>query len=91
MKMVVCHVDERMIKICDVFKIDDKTPVCLKKTVFRKTRKPVLHVFDRVEIPKCSMHDDLSSLRLYGDDGRGGKCVDSLFCFNGDANGSVVV
>lgn len=60
MVLIVCHVHKHMVEICDMFKIDNKTAVCLKKTIFRKQVVPVLHVVNRLKITLGCMYSYLS-------------------------------
>ena len=40
----------KMIKVYDVVKVNDKAPVCLKKTVFGEQIQPVIHSINRIKI-----------------------------------------
>ena len=44
--MFIRHVNKSTVKICDMFKIDNETAVCLEKAVFGKKLQPILHIAD---------------------------------------------
>lgn len=91
MKLSAGHMNQGMVKIHDVFKVDDKAAVCLEKAVFWQQFQPVLHIVNGVKIAYGGMDDNLSPESLYHDDGRCRKRVYALFCFNRDFNGYGII
>ena len=59
---------DRMIKVHNMFKINNKTPVCLEKAVFGKLFRPIIHFVNGVKILTGSMYNYLSSLGFYGNE-----------------------
>jgi len=49
--------DQGVVKIHDMFKVDNEAAVCLKKTVPRQQFQPVLHIVDGVKIAHGGMDD----------------------------------
>ena len=82
MDLIAIHIDKGMIKIRDMFKVDNEAAVCLEKTVFGKLFQPVLHIMDGFKITQGCMYNYFSCLCFYCDDSGGGKGVYAFFCFN---------
>ena len=80
--LIASHVDKGMVKIRDMFKVDDEAAVCLEKTVFGKFFQPVLHIMDGFKITQCCMYDYFSCPCFYCNDVGSRKCVYTLLCFN---------
>ena len=65
----------KMIKVYDVVKVNDKAPVCLKKTVFGEQIQPVIHSINRIKILLNSMYNYFSALCFYSNNLRGRKRI----------------
>ena len=70
MDLIVSHIDKGMVKIRDMFKVDNEAAVCLKKTVFWEQFQPVLHIMDGFKITQGSMYRYFSAVCFYRYDGR---------------------
>ena len=64
MELTAGHVYKRMVKIGNVLEVDNKTAVCLKKTVFGQYFQIMLHIAGGFKIAHRGMDDYLSPLCL---------------------------
>ena len=71
-----------MVKVCDMFKIDDKAAVCLKKTIFWQQVAPILYIVNGFKIALGCMYDYLSLHSFYSNDRRSRKGMDTLLGFD---------
>ena len=51
-----------VIKVHNMFEVNNKAPVCLKKTVLGKLFQPVIHIMNRVKVLTGSMYNYFSPL-----------------------------
>ena len=54
-----------MIKVHNMFEINNKAPVCLEKTVFGELFQPIIHIMNGIKILPGSMYNYFSSLCFY--------------------------
>ena len=80
--MIVCQVHKRMVKVCDMFKIDDKAAVCLKETIFWQQVDPILHIVNGFKITLGCIYKYLSFFCFHSNDRRSGNCMYSLLGFD---------
>ena len=52
-----------VIKVHNMFEVNNKAPVCLKKTVLGKLFQPVIHIMNRVKVLTGSMYNYFSGYR----------------------------
>ena len=83
--------DQGMVKVYDVFKVDNEAAVCLEETVFRQQFQPVLHIMDGVKIAHGGMDDYFPPESLYHDDSGCRKRVYALFCLDWDFDGHGII
>ena len=62
-----------MIKVYNMFEINNKASVCLEKAVFGEMFQPVVHIMNGVKILPGSMYNYFSFLCFYGNDLRSGN------------------
>ena len=81
-----------VIKVHNMFEVNNKAPVCLKKTVLGKLFQPVIHIMNRVKVLTGSMYNYFAPLSFYGNNLRSRKRIYRLFCFhrNFECNGIVI-
>lgn len=91
MELTARHVYKRMVKIGNVLEVDNKTAMCLKKTVFGQYFQIMLHIAGGFKIAHRGMDDYLSPQCLYCDDRRYRKRVYALLRFERKFDGHGVI
>lgn len=73
-----------VVKIRDMFKIDNEAAVGLKKAVFGQYFQPILHIVNGFKIPLGCMYGYLSAMGFHCHDIRSRKGMYALPGFNGN-------
>ena len=81
-----------MIKVHNMFEIDNKASVCLEKTVFWEMFQPVIHIMNGVKILSGCMYNYFSSMCFDRNNLRSRKRINALLRFDRDfgSNGIVI-